>query len=1056
MVTRCLRSLLLLAATFALTTASPSSPKNARNHTNLRVLQPDVGDGKEATPECQCQAGDTSAGPSVEPITVYILVFDSQGIIDMVAWNARDYEIFTGGRVKIEIRTTPTMAALFEEIENDARAGGGLYDAYYTNPVILGTAATLNGFLDLTPFVKESPYSDWADVLLALRTYVTSFEEKILMILLDGDTHTLFYRKDVLEAFNLKPPRSWNEYNEVAQAVHGKTFNGVKLSGSCVSRRKGDHAQYWSHLVLSTITQTKGTSQGSLFDTEDMTPLTGEAVAEMIRLLEEQAKYGVPNEFEGQINAVTNAYMNNGQCVLTFMWGDLFRRSKAEGSVLHNKLGIAPTPGSEFVLNRETGKLERCTREICPYATYYDDLGFVNYAPYAANGGWGGAISANASPEKQKATVDFLLWASSKEQSQQYVIPNATLPVLMINGQDPWRKSHLDVDKWVAQGFDRELSRQYVESIVTNLVSKNVVVEMRFPKAGEIMAVLDVEVNEHLVRVKNGLISETEKERERLKVAQRLTDAWNQIIRAYDARGDTVAPILEVYQRLRGVYIPDEQKNLLKTISPFGLVLMAVIVVSSLGAAAWVAMKRDVGVVKASQPVFLGLICLGTVIMGVSIVPMGIDDGVAAQRGCDIACMATPWLIAIGFSVSFAALFSKIWRLNRLMKSAVRCRRVQVTTKDVLLPFAILLVLNCVFLLVWTVVDPLYWERVNVGRNEGGELVSYGHCTSSGTTSLVMIGLITAINAVAVILANIQAYQTRKLTVAYNESKFVALSMASILQAFLIGLPLLFLSNTTPTSRYVVRSLLIFVICMSMLGFIFVPKILSQRKNNPEESMLSSALFATQQSIQAAVSQRGAENIVCSVCKRRAEISATDGSYPRVKQKLPLGGHTVESQSHIIEESSVKGTIHEEPPLKQTIDSQNHIVKELSDDGMDLKMNEAISKESSQEKGVDSQSHMVKESSDDGMDLKTSVTIPEEPPQKKMVDSQNHIAKKSSDDGAGVKTNGAISEEQVQKQTVDSQSNAVKESYDSTDLNMNETISEEPPQGQTKEGNNDN
>lgn len=209
-----------------------------------------------------------------------------------VAWNARDYFEYTGGRVKVEIKLAPTMPALFEEIENDARSGGGLFDAYYTNPVILGTAAMLNGFLDLTPFVKENPLADWTDVLLALRTHVTSFEDKTYILLLDGDTHTMFYRKDVLDAYGLKPPRSWNEYIQTARMLNGTIFNGIELTGSCVSRLEGDHAMYWSHLVLSSITQTEGTASGSLFDTKDMTPLTGEAVAEMLRIQEEQNRYG--------------------------------------------------------------------------------------------------------------------------------------------------------------------------------------------------------------------------------------------------------------------------------------------------------------------------------------------------------------------------------------------------------------------------------------------------------------------------------------------------------------------------------------------------------------------------------------------------------------------------------------------------------------------------------------------------------------------------------------------------------------------------------------------
>ena len=334
----------------------------------------------------------------------------------------------------------------------------------------------------------------------------------------------------------------------------------------------------------------------------------------------------------------------------------------------------------------------------------------MNSAPYAANGGWGAAISANTSPEKQKALADFFLWASSRDQSQQYVIPNATLPWDMINGQDPWRKSQLDVDKWVERGFDRELSKQYVGSIMSNLVSKNVVVEARFPKAGEIMGVLDKEVNEYLVRSHvEGAYTEDEKPKERLKTAQRITDQWNQIIRAYNARGDTVAPILEVYQRLRGVYVPNEEKNYLTKIRPVGYTLLAIILAFSLGAAFWIYVKRSAIVVKASQPPFLALICLGTTVMGSSIITMGIDDSIASQDGCSVACMITPWLVAVGFSITFSALASKIMRLKVLMEHASQFRRIEVKVQDVLMPFCVILALNTAFLLTWTLVDPLKW-----------------------------------------------------------------------------------------------------------------------------------------------------------------------------------------------------------------------------------------------------------------------------------------------------------------------------------------------------------
>ena len=117
-------------------------------------------------------------------------------------------------------------------------------------------------------------------------------------------------------------------------------------------------------------------------------------------------------------------------------------------------------------------------------------------------------------------------------------------------------------------------------------------------------------------------------------------------------------------------------------------------------------------------------------------------------------------------------------------------------------------------------------ERVDTGRTESGILSSYGTCSASGTISTIMLALIAATNCIALLYANVMAFQTRELTVAFNESKFVALAMASILQALLIGVPLLFLADSNTTARYVVRSVLIFVICMSVQVFIFLPKIL--------------------------------------------------------------------------------------------------------------------------------------------------------------------------------------------------------------------------------------
>ena len=79
--------------------------------------------------------------------------------------------------------------------------------------------------------------------------------------------------------------------------------------------------------------------------------------------------------------------------------------------------------------------------------------------------------------------------------------------------------------------------------------------------------------------------------------------------------------------------------------------------------------------------------------------------------------------------------------------------------------------------------------------------------------------------------------------VAFNESKYIALSMVAILQAVLIGIPLLFLSESNTTAFYLVRCILVFVICFSIQMFIFVPKALHGDTNvakSIRESMMTS------------------------------------------------------------------------------------------------------------------------------------------------------------------------------------------------------------------------
>jgi gamma-aminobutyric acid type B receptor len=246
----------------------------------------------------------------------------------------------------------------------------------------------------------------------------------------------------------------------------------------------------------------------------------------------------------------------------------------------------------------------------------------------------------------------------------------------------------------------------------------------------------------------------------------------------------------------------------------------AVTIVLSVAAAYWTWRFRTKGVVRASQPMFLLMIAAGVFIMSVSMVPMNVDDGnflSSTTTGDDdsrwgsTVCMSQVWLVSIGFTTVFAALFSKTWRINKICKSACRFQKVQVSMRDVLAPLAVLLTLNVIVLVTFTILSPLHFIRLDhVGTDDWNRVIStYGTCQNSSRTWPYFL-LLVLINASALLFALVQAYQARSIQSEFAESKYIAIVMLSFLQIFVIAAPLLFFVQTQPVALYVLKVGIVF------------------------------------------------------------------------------------------------------------------------------------------------------------------------------------------------------------------------------------------------------
>ncbi|CAB9505002.1 Gamma-aminobutyric acid (GABA) B receptor [Seminavis robusta] len=247
--------------------------------------------------------------------------------------------------------------------------------------------------------------------------------------------------------------------------------------------------------------------------------------------------------------------------------------------------------------------------------------------------------------------------------------------------------------------------------------------------------------------------------------------------------------------------IPDQEIDMNKIPLHFQLLAWTVAFIVMLLATAlgvWTIVKRNTASVRVRQPMFLSMCCVGTCLLASSIIPMGLQE---PTENLGAACMSSLWLSSVGFVVGFSALFSKTWRVNRLFNNAQRFRR---HTIDVLVPFLVLSSINVIILVAMTIVAPLQWTRQFTDSLDpyGRPLESYGSCTASNDNTKWFLLPLLAINFFAVLLSNIQIFLSRNLPRNLNESKEVAFSMLMLLEACLVGIPVLIVVNESPTARF--------------------------------------------------------------------------------------------------------------------------------------------------------------------------------------------------------------------------------------------------------------
>ena len=677
---------------------------------------------------------------------------------------------------------------------------------------------------------------------------------RTLYVPLDGDVISLYYRKDLFEKYQILVPRTWNSYRDVATFFHGKPWgpNNTTLAGSCVARKPSQSSENsnntiyadWASLVLSTMTQTQGTSSGFLLDPETIEPILGDAMEETLRILAQESALSEGNDHEvndkSNIDDLNNLRwrLNEGSCAMTFSLANQLTTAMNDDDKNFNNIGVAPTPGSKSVLNRTSGLLETCTPELCPYGTYYDDIGIVNRPSYAAFGGWVGGVSNDSTSSKQQDMVDFFSYISNRGQSLSDVLPNERSQFV-----SPYRYSHAAASNWVGAGFDEVTASQYTETI-KEVNSENTVSEIRIPPGTAIREIIDQEVNSYLSATndyENTFLELFSNSSQDATLRSETTTSMDRRIRDAVASLDTQTVITNYQSSLSyPTGYEDVSMNYINiNYRDTGWGAAALICFSSIAVVFWILWNRKKTAMQAFQPILLIQSAMGFLFMGATLVPLGFDDSLFSKEILDITCMATPWIYVFGYTVFFSSVYSKIQVCTEIYKNPGKYERIMVRPMDSVKMFCKLFALNGILLGLWTYIDPLKWSRIEKTNGilfPDGTVETYGGCMSDRFEHTgFAIGLF-VFNLIISFLAMLEALRCRLLVLEYHQMQWLQLCIVPFFEAWIIGGPVISILREQPSAQYLAFLMTIASSSIASAFAIFGPKEWYIRKNNVLDS----------------------------------------------------------------------------------------------------------------------------------------------------------------------------------------------------------------------------
>ena len=331
---------------------------------------------------------------------------------------------------------------------------------------------------------------DIQDVIPLYADRIIAWGDTIYALPYDGDSHMLYYRKDLIEnpeyaaefeaeyGYPLAAPVTWSQYYDIAEFFNGREVETAgemaPIYGVAEAQKRNTQA-YWVYLSHAAGYGKVPGNPCFFFSCDDMTPQVNNPG--WVQALEDymhSTELGPPEQLQWDV-ADTRIQFPAGVSVFNIDWGDVGPMSyDPDRSVIVGDTGFAMLPGGDRYWDYVAGE-------------WVDE---ANPAPFIAFGGW--IISVAADSDVKEAALDFATFMARPEMVQLLAVTPET-------GVNPARFSQFEnIDLWLGMGFDQEGAADYLGAVLDGINHPNAVLDLRIRGSAEYLSLLDVEISRAL------------------------------------------------------------------------------------------------------------------------------------------------------------------------------------------------------------------------------------------------------------------------------------------------------------------------------------------------------------------------------------------------------------------------------------------------------------------------------------------------------------------------------------------------------------------------------